>query len=52
MIVKAETACRGRAGRYRLGRATRLPPVVLDEGQAVAAAIALQTVPRGDRSHS
>ncbi|MFH8493763.1 helix-turn-helix transcriptional regulator [Streptomyces coeruleorubidus] len=38
-------AVRGAGGGYRLGRATRLPPVVFDEEQAVAAAVALQTVP-------
>ncbi|MFD5157617.1 helix-turn-helix transcriptional regulator [Streptomyces hawaiiensis] len=39
-------AVRGAGGGYRLGRATRLPPVVFDEDQAVAAAVALQTVPK------
>ncbi|MEV4127943.1 WYL domain-containing protein [Nocardia sp. NPDC049707] len=38
-------AVRGAGGGYRLGLATRLPPVVFDEDQAVAAAVALQTVP-------
>ncbi|MFD0902461.1 helix-turn-helix transcriptional regulator [Actinomadura sediminis] len=38
-------AVRGAGGGYRLGPATRLPPVVFDEDQAVAAAVALQTVP-------
>ncbi len=38
-------AVRGAGGGYRLGRATRLPPVVFDEDQAVAAAVALQTAP-------
>ena len=38
-------AVRGAGGGYRLGRATRLPPVVFDEDQAVAVAVALQTVP-------
>ncbi|MDO3701520.1 WYL domain-containing protein [Micromonospora sp. C28SCA-DRY-2] len=38
-------AVRGSGGGYRLGPATRLPPVVFDEDQAVAAAVALQTVP-------
>ncbi|GLY15570.1 DeoR family transcriptional regulator [Kineosporia sp. NBRC 101677] len=38
-------AIHGAGGGYRLGRATRLPPVVFDEDQAVAAAVALQTVP-------
>ncbi|MFI9842162.1 helix-turn-helix transcriptional regulator [Nonomuraea sp. NPDC051941] len=38
-------AVRGSGGGYRLGRATRLPPVVFDEDQAVATAVALQTVP-------
>ncbi len=38
-------AVRGLGGGYRLGRATPLPPIVFDEDQAVAAAVALQTVP-------
>lgn len=38
-------AVRGAGGGYRLGRASRLPPIVFDEDQAVAAAVALQTVP-------
>ncbi|MFI5570340.1 helix-turn-helix transcriptional regulator [Streptomyces sp. NPDC051740] len=38
-------AVRGVGGGYRLGRATRLPPVVFDEEQAVAVAVAIQTVP-------
>jgi predicted DNA-binding transcriptional regulator YafY len=38
-------AVRGAGGGYRLGRATRLPPVVFDEDQAVATAVALQTAP-------
>ncbi|YCK38621.1 helix-turn-helix transcriptional regulator [Actinomadura sp. ATCC 39365] len=38
-------AVRGAGGGYRLGRGTRLPPVVFDEDQAVATAVALQTVP-------
>src|SRR5437868_6651826 len=38
-------AVRGTGGGYRLGRATRLPPVVFDEDQAVATAVALQIVP-------
>ncbi|MFB4313909.1 helix-turn-helix transcriptional regulator [Actinomadura sp. 21ATH] len=38
-------AVRGAGGGYRLGSATRLPPVVFDEDQAVAAAVALQTAP-------
>lgn len=38
-------AVRGAGGGYRLGRASRLPPVVFDEDQAVAVAVALQTVP-------
>lgn len=36
---------RGTFGGYRLGYATRLPPIVFDEDQAVAAAVALQTAP-------
>jgi predicted DNA-binding transcriptional regulator YafY len=35
----------GTGGGYRLRRGVRLPPVVFDEEQAVAAAVALQTVP-------
>ncbi|MGP3918231.1 helix-turn-helix transcriptional regulator [Nonomuraea sp. 10N515B] len=38
-------AVRGAGGGYRLGRATQLAPVVFDEDQAVAVAVALQTVP-------
>ncbi|MFG1949371.1 helix-turn-helix transcriptional regulator [Nonomuraea sp. NPDC048826] len=38
-------AVRGAGGGYRLGSVIRLPPVVFDEDQAVAAAVALQTVP-------
>lgn len=38
-------AVRGAGGGYRLGRAAWLPPVVFDEDQAVATAVALQTVP-------
>jgi len=38
-------AVRGVGGGYGLGASTRLPPVVFDEDQAVAAAVALQTVP-------
>ncbi|WP_040791831.1 helix-turn-helix transcriptional regulator [Nocardia paucivorans] len=39
------TAVHGAGGGYRLGRATRLPPIVFDEDQATAAAVALQTAP-------
>ena len=38
-------AARGVGGGYRLGRGARLPPIVFDEDQAVATAVALQTVP-------
>lgn len=38
-------AVHGAGGGYRLGRATRLPPIVFDEDQAMAAAVALQTAP-------
>ncbi|MFF1278486.1 helix-turn-helix transcriptional regulator [Streptomyces marokkonensis] len=38
-------AVRGVGGGYRLGRSSRLPPVVFDEDQAVAVAVALQTAP-------
>ncbi|MEV4799495.1 WYL domain-containing protein [Nonomuraea sp. NPDC049421] len=38
-------AVRGTGGGYRLGPDARLPPVVFDEEQAVATAVALQTVP-------
>lgn len=36
-------ASRGPDGRYRLGAGTRLPPLLFDDEQAVALAIALQT---------
>lgn len=36
-------AARGPDGGYRLGAGTRLPPLLLDEEQAVAVSIALQT---------
>lgn len=36
---------RGAAGGYRLGADSRLPPLVFDEDQVVAVAVALQTVP-------
>lgn len=35
----------GAGGGYRLGSGTRLPPMVFDEDQVVAIAVALQTVP-------
>lgn len=38
-------AVRGAGGGYRLGRTSRLPPVVFDEDQAVATAVAHQTAP-------
>ena len=37
---------RGTGGRYRLGTGQRLPPLVFDEEQAVAVAVALQAAPR------
>ena len=37
---------RGPGGHYRLGTGRRLPPLVFDEEQAVAVAVALQTAPR------
>ena len=40
---------RGAGGRYTLGSGRRLPPLVVDEEQAIAIAIALQTVPRSIR---
>ncbi|MFF5171290.1 helix-turn-helix transcriptional regulator [Micromonospora sp. NPDC000089] len=38
-------AVKGPGGGYRLGRGGRLPPLVLDDDQAVAVALALQTAP-------
>ena len=38
-------AVKGADGGYRLGAGGRLPPLVLDDGQAVAVAVALQTAP-------
>lgn len=35
----------GPAGGYRLGRGGRLPPLLLDDDQAIAVAVALQTAP-------
>ena len=37
---------RGTSGHYRLGRANQLPPLVLDDEQATAVAVALQVAPR------
>ncbi|GAA2019906.1 WYL domain-containing protein [Nakamurella flavida] len=37
---------RGPGGRYRLGPGPRLPPLVFDEEQAIAVAVALQAAPR------
>ncbi|GAA0254745.1 helix-turn-helix transcriptional regulator [Cryptosporangium japonicum] len=36
---------KGRTGGYRLGRGGKLPPLVLDDDQAIAIALALQTAP-------
>ncbi|WP_432058795.1 helix-turn-helix transcriptional regulator [Streptomyces sp. bgisy022] len=41
------TTVRGPAGGYRLEAGTRLPPLLFDEGQAVALATALQTAATG-----
>jgi predicted DNA-binding transcriptional regulator YafY len=35
----------GAGGGYRMGRGARLPPLVLDEEQVIAVAVALQTAP-------
>ncbi len=37
-------ALRGRAGRYRLGAGAKLPPLLLDDEEAVAVAVGLRTV--------
>ena len=37
---------KGPGGAYRLGAGNRLPPLLLDDDQAVAVAVALQTTPR------
>lgn len=37
---------RGAGGHYRLGSGSELPPVVLDDEQAIAIAVALQVAPR------
>lgn len=37
---------RGAGGHYRLGAGNKLPPVVLDDEQAIAVAVALQVAPR------
>ncbi len=37
-------AVRGRAGRYRLGVGAKLPPLLLDDEEAVAVAVGLRTV--------
>ncbi len=37
---------RGAGGHYRLGSGTHLPPLVFDDDQAVAIAVALQAAPR------
>ena len=36
---------KGPEGGYRLGRGSRLPPLLLDDDQAIAVAVALQTAP-------
>ncbi|GAA3389046.1 WYL domain-containing protein [Cryptosporangium minutisporangium] len=38
-------AAKGPGGGYRLGRGGKLPPLVLDDDQAIAIALALQTAP-------
>ena len=38
-------ACKGPGGGYRLGGRGKLPPLVLDDDQAIAIALALQTAP-------
>ena len=38
-------AIKGPGGGYRLGAGSRLPPLVLDDDQAIAIAVALQTAP-------
>lgn len=38
-------ALKGPGGGYRLGRGAKLPPLVLDDDQAIAIALALQTAP-------
>lgn len=38
-------SAKGPAGGYRLGAAGKLPPLVLDDDQAIAIALALQTAP-------
>lgn len=38
-------AVKGPGGGYRLGRGGKLPPLVLDDDQAIAIALALQTAP-------
>jgi predicted DNA-binding transcriptional regulator YafY len=40
----AVDATRGPAGRYRLGIGTKLPPLLLDDDEAVALAVGLRTV--------
>ena len=40
----AVDATRGPAGRYRLGVGTKLPPLLLDDDEAVALAVGLRTV--------
>lgn len=41
------TTVKGPAGGYRLEAGTRLPPLLFDDGQAVALAVALQTAATG-----
>ena len=42
------TTFRGPSGGYRLGAGAHLPPLLFDDGQAVALAVALQSVAAGD----
>ncbi|MFC9429891.1 helix-turn-helix transcriptional regulator [Streptomyces sp. NPDC056987] len=44
------TTVKGPAGGYRLEAGTHLPPMLFDDGQAVALAVALQTVATGATS--
>ncbi|MFF2962282.1 helix-turn-helix transcriptional regulator [Streptomyces sp. NPDC057963] len=39
------TATKGPSGYYRLSRGARLPPLIVDDEQAIAIALALQTAP-------
>ncbi len=42
------TAVKGPSGGYRLGAGAHLPPLLFDDGQAVALTVALQSVAAGD----